>query len=289
MSRKPSYTECGVFRMPMGFPSKALLSALQYRAEPSDIFVSAYPKCGMTWVQNIVYLILGDAIPLAAEQRMTELFPHLEEVGKDSINALPAPRLIKTHLPFVMTPYHPKTRYIYVARNPFDCAVSFFHHTRGFPKHYDFADGTFEDFFECFVAGEVDFGDYFDNLTSWYAHKDDQNVLFLTYESIKLDLCGAVLSIGKFLGHDFSQNESLVEMVLHHSSFSSMSENQDRWSSPRPENMPAFIRKGVVGDWVNQFSPEQTRCLLEKCSRREQGCNLEALWPDIFAMARQHC
>ena len=273
----------------MGFPSKALLSALQYRAEPSDIFVSAYPKCGMTWVQNIVYLILGDAIPLAAEQRMTELFPHLEEVGKDSINALPAPRLIKTHLPFVMTPYHPRTRYIYVARNPFDCAVSFFHHTRGFPKHYDFADGTFEDFFECFVAGEVDFGDYFDNLTSWYAHKDDQNVLFLTYESIKLDLCRAVLSIGKFLGHDFSQNESLVEMVLHHSSFSSMSENQDRWSSPRPENMPAFIRKGVVGDWVNQFSPEQTRCLLEKCSRREQGCNLEALWPDIFAMARQHC
>ena len=46
--------------------------------------------------------------------------------------------------------------------------------------------GPLRIFFECFVAGEVDFGDYFDNLTSWYVHKDDQNILFLTYESIKI-------------------------------------------------------------------------------------------------------
>ena len=275
--------------MPMGFPLEGLSSALEYRPSPSDIVVASYPKCGTTWLQNMVYLSLNEGVPLAAEQKMTEVFPHLEEVGRDRVAALPEPRLIKTHLPFPMTPYHPEARYIYVARNPFDCAVSFFHHTRGFPKHYDFREGVFEDFFECFVAGEVDFGDYFDNLMSWYAHREDPNVLFLTYEAMQLDTRGTVLSIGAFLGADTIQNEDLVEAVLRHSSFTSMSENPERWSSPRSEGRPAFIRKGMVGDWLNQFSPEQTRCLLDKFSKRAQGSDVEALWPEILAAARQHC
>ena len=289
MGRKPSYAAHGDFLLPMGFPPEAFSSALAYRASPSDVVVTSYPKCGTTWVQNIVYLILHGGVPLAQGQKMTEVFPHLEEVGSHAVEALAEPRLIKTHLPFAATPYHRGARYIYVARNPFDCAVSFFHHTRGFPKHYDFAEGTFEDFFECFVSGEVDFGDYFDNLMSWYAHKDDRNVLFLTYEALKADHRGGVLRIGEFLGAESVRNDDRVEAVLCHSSFASMSENQHRWSSPRPQNMPAFVRKGIVGDWMNLFSPEQTRRLLEKLTRRAQGSDLEALWPEILTVARKHC
>ena len=176
MGRKPSYNKRGALLMPMGFPSGGLDSALEYRPEPDDIFVTSYPKCGTTWLQHVVYLMLNSGEPLAEGVTMNDVFPHLEEVGQEGVARLPRPRLIKTHLPFAMTPYLPQARYIYVARNPFDCAVSFFHHTRGFPKHYDFSDGTFDDFFECFVRGEVDFGDYFDNLMSWYAHKDDRNL-----------------------------------------------------------------------------------------------------------------
>ena len=33
--------------------------------------------------------------------------------------------------------------------------MSFYHHTRGFPRHYDFAEGTWDTFFECFMRGEV--------------------------------------------------------------------------------------------------------------------------------------
>ena len=57
MGLKPSYAEQGALRMPMGFPREALASALDYRAEPHDIFVASYPKCGTTWLQNIVYLL----------------------------------------------------------------------------------------------------------------------------------------------------------------------------------------------------------------------------------------
>jgi len=288
MGIKPSYVHHEGFRMPMGFPLEAFSSALAYRAAPDDIFISTYPKCGTTWVQNIVYLISHDGVPLPGEKTMTLEIPHLEEVGAATIQALQRPRCIKTHLPFSMTPHHEEARYIYVARNPFDCAVSFYHHTRGFTRHYNFAEGTFDDFFECFVAGEVDFGDYFDNLMSWYAHRDDSNVLFLTYEAMKSDTRAAVTSIGEFLGAASVDDETVMADILRYSSFESMSENQDRWSSRRPEGMPAFIRKGIVGDWMNHFSPQQTRRLLEKFLTVAGGTNIESLWPEIIVAARRH-
>ena len=282
----PSYIACDGFMLPKSFPREAFASALEYQPAPGDMFVSAYPKSGTTWTQNIVYLLLHEGVPLGAGDKLTELFPHLEEVGREYVAALPDPRCIKTHLPFEMTPHHPGARYIYLARNPFDCAVSFFHHTRGFPRHYDFAEGTFADYFECFVAGDVDFGDYFDNLCSWYARRKDENVLFLTYEGMKRDPRAAIAEIGAFLGFDAVADGSLLESVLRHSRFDSMRKNQQRWSSRRPQGMPAFIRRGVVGDWTSQFTAEQAARLLEKFRVRARGTDLESLWPDVVDRAR---
>ena len=285
MGRTPSYiVHCGV-RLPKSFPREMFASALDYQATAGDIFVSAYPKCGTTWTQNIVHLLLHNGVPLGAGDKLTELFPHLEEVGSQFVGALAEPRLVKTHLPFEMTPDHAQARYIYVARNPFDCAVSFFHHTRGFPQHYDFADGTFADFFECFLAGKVDFGDYFDNLRSWYAHRNDGNVLFLTYEAMQRDARAAIAEIGAFLDRDAAGDSRLLDAVLRHSRFDSMRKNQGRWSSRRPHGMPGFVRRGVVGDWTNQFTAEQAARLLEKFRVRARGTDLEWLWPDILEHA----
>ena len=281
---KPAYAIYRGFRLPASFTLEAFSSALDYAAAPGDIFVTTYPKCGTTWVQHIVYLLLNDGTPLGADEKLDDVSPFLEEAGGGVVQAMPPPRLIKTHLPFEMTPHHEEARYIYVARNPFDCAVSFYHHTRGFPAHYDFADGTFDEYFECFVAGEVDFGDYFDNLASWYEHRNDANVLFLTYEAMRHNPEEAIRTIAVFLA--IPADDGLVESVLEYSRFERMRENQDRWSSRRPNGMPGFIRKGVVGDWKSQFSPGQVRRLLEKSSARAEGSKLESLWPDIMADAR---
>ena len=135
---KPSYRSHRGFLMPMGFPVEGLDSGMAYRAEADDIFVCTYPKCGTTWVQYIVYLLIRQRT-LDADDSLSELFPHLEEVGREAVAALPRRRLIKTHLPRDMTPWSSEARYVVVLRNPFDCVVSFFHHTRGFPRHYDFA------------------------------------------------------------------------------------------------------------------------------------------------------
>ncbi|NEQ41477.1 MAG: sulfotransferase domain-containing protein [Okeania sp. SIO3I5] len=270
--------------MPMGFPPEGFSSGISYQAQSSDIFIATYPKCGTTWTQYLVWLILNNGQPLLASETISEVSPHLEEVGKEAIAKFTSPRIIKTHLPYNLTPYNPEANYIYVARNPFDCAVSFYHHTRGFIKHYDFADGTFDDFFECFITGEVDFGDYFDNLVPWYEHKDDNNVLFLTYEEMKYNPQKAVFKIATFFGSKYVEtlkNEQVLNQIMTHSSFENMSKKQERWSSKRPENMPSFIRKGKVGDWKNYFSPEQTKRLMDKFKMRTLGTGLANLWLEV--------
>ncbi len=282
--KKPRYYHNNGFRMPMGFPPEGFTSGITYQAQPSDIFIASYPKCGTTWTQYIVWLIHNNGQPLSPSKTISEVSPHLEEVGKEVITKLPHPRIIKTHLPYHLTPYHPEAKYIYVARNPFDCVVSFYHHTRGFIKHYDFAEGTFDDFFECFIAGEVDFGDYFDNLVPWYHHKDDENVLFLTYEQMKDNPKKEIINIASFLGSKYVkkiQNKQILNQIITQSSFENMSKNQQRWSSKRPENMPQFIRNGKVGDWKTYFSVEQTKRLKDKFKQRTQGTGLKTLWLDL--------
>lgn len=285
-TRKPRYTVHDGYRMPMGFPVEGFDSGQRYAARPGDVFVATYPKCGTTWVQYIVYLLLHEAKPLPAEGRLTDVFPHLEEVGREVVAALPEPRLIKTHLPLERTPWHDEAKYLFVVRNPFDCAVSFFHHTRGFVRHYDFADGTWDTFFECFLAGEVDFGDYFDHLLSWWPRRDAPNVLLLTYERLASAPEEGIRRIAAFLGGRaaaLAAEPALLERVVRQSSFEGMRADQDRWSSRRPADMPAFVRKGVVGDWRAIFSPAQARRLAEKLTRRTAGTGIEHLWPELRA------
>lgn len=276
--------------MPMGFPVAGFVSALEYRAQDGDVFVATYPKCGTTWMQHIVWLLAHEGRPLSGDQRLTEAFPHLEEVGSAAVEALPQPRLIKTHLPFSMTPYSASARYVVVARNPFDCAVSFYHHTRGFPHHYDFADDEFDDYFECYIEGRVDFGGYFDHLVPWGARADDDNVIFLTYEAMKADPRRAITDVGQFLGGVFGEavgDADTLERVLEHSSFKSMSKDQQRWSSERAAGAAPFVRKGSVGDWSNQFSPEQARRLAREFDARTAGTWMSDLWPDVLNQARE--
>ena len=271
--------------MPMGFPVDGFASAQRYRASAGDVFVASYPKCGTTWAQYIVYLLENDGRPLEAGHRLDDAFPHLEEVGEERVRALPEPRLIKTHLPFERAPWSAEAKYVYVARNPFDCAVSFYHHTRGFVRHYDFAAGTWDTFFECFIRGEVDFGDYFDHLTSWWPKRAEPNLLFLTFEQMRASPADAVRSIARLLGgraERLARDPRALDAVVHASGFDEMRRDQQRWSSARPADMPAFVRKGVVGDWRQYFSAAQARRLSEKLRVRSAGTTIAALWPGLM-------
>jgi len=286
-ARKPRYQQVAGMRMPLGFPAAGIESGLGYVAQPGDIFVASYPKSGTTWLQYIVWLLVRGR-RLGPDETLTVLFPHLEEVGADAIEQQPEPRLIKTHLVFGQTPFSDAATYLFITRNPFDCAVSFYHHTRGFPGHYDFADGTFAEFFDCFIAGEVDFGDYFTHLESWLAVRARPNVLALTYEALRADPAAVIGKLAQFEGVARAIGERVpdIDAIVCETSLGSMQRDQQRWSSQRPDWAPAFVRSGAVGGWQSLFTPVMAAALQAKCDRCLGPAGIDRIWPELAAAAR---
>jgi hypothetical protein len=112
--------------------------------------------------------------------------------------------------------------------------------------------------------------------------------LFLTYEQMLAAPGAAVQSIARFLGgraNELALDPERLAGVVHASDFEHMRRDQDRWSSRRPADMPAFVRKGAVGDWRNYFTPQQARLLAAKFRARTAGTSLEDLWPGLVANA----
>ena len=255
------------------YVSSVPLNSARHRTN-LDLFIVTYPKCGTTWTQHITYLILHDGVPLAPDQRMDVVWPHLEEVGNDFVRenaTINGYRLIKTHFSYNLTPKNPNAKYIYVTRNPKDCVVSFYHHTVGFPRHYDFAEGSFDTYFNLFLEGKVDSNDYFHFLREWLDHKDDTNVLFLRYETGRNDIRQYIFQIAEFLGEEYPKrllqdDERILKLVMEHSSLHSMQQNPRRWCSDRTGFTP-FIRKGSIGGWKELLSEDQAKLLQQRLNQ----------------------
>ncbi|XP_067134030.1 sulfotransferase 1C2-like [Centruroides vittatus] len=308
--KRPHYKDCDGFLIPGAFSREAFRSAVNYKPKPGQLFIVTYPKCGTTWMQQTVSLIFRKGKPLSGIFELMKNSPFLEFAGADAVDYMDEPGAIKLHLPFNLTPYSSDAKYIYVARNPKDCCVSFYHHTKN-GELYNFTDGTFDEYFELFINGKTDYGDYFDHLLSWYEHKDDPNVLFITYEDLKLDTRNYILKIAKFMGNEYHDtlinNPDILERVLHYSSFKYMKDNVgaeiNKMGSP-PENIAApsglkafreylkkhpelspsfkgdFVRKGIIGDWKNHFSPEQEKRMEDRIKEKTAGTDVMSLWKD---------
>uniref|UniRef100_A0A131XYD4 Putative sulfotransferase n=1 Tax=Ixodes ricinus TaxID=34613 RepID=A0A131XYD4_IXORI len=307
------YREVDGYYISAGFHEECVRSALGYKPVPGDVFIVSYPKCGTTWMQHIVYNIFNGRSPPSNAMDAFRVMPFLELQGAESIAEMPRPGAIKTHMPFRFQPFSKDAKYFYITRNPYDCCVSFFYHTKGMPE-YNFTEGTFDEFFEMFIEGKADFGDYFDHLLSWYEHRHDPNVFFLTYEDLKKDTAAWVLKIADFLGEEYGRrlrdDQGALDQVMKKTQVGSMKKNvneglesfidqinaipedkRPRWLQLTMEamgeealNKPMmsdFVRKGVVGDWRSHFSAEQVRRLKERIALKTRGSDVMDLWKNI--------
>ncbi|XP_013772565.1 amine sulfotransferase-like [Limulus polyphemus] len=315
VKNKPKYQVIDGLIMNASVSSKCLRGAIQYKPRDDDIFIVTFPKCGTTWAQHIVHNILNKGETFRSYEEIKVRSPFLEMSGPKIAEVMPRPGSIKTHLPFNLCPYSPSAKYIYIARNPRDCCVSYYHHTKMLPE-YHFENGNFDDFFEIFIDGETDWGDYFDHLISWYEHRNDPNVCLLTYEEMKNDTRAAILKIARFLGPQYAEmlenDDKLMLKILDQTSVSYMkrfnkemkhfytSGNKDTCHGQEmPEglkhvreyyekhnlNMPfevEFVRKGSTGDWKNYFSPDQSKRLIEKFDAKTKDTDIPKLWENLF-------
>ena len=233
-----------------------------------DVWVVAYPKAGTTWAQQIVRLVrhggkddgkvLSESVPWL--EALSHMYPHV------NVDELSSPRIFQSHFKYDIMPCglpsETPCKYIYVTRNAKDVAVSYYHHHRGFKKLHR-VEVEWDSFFDMFASGQIHFGDYFDHVLSWWAHRNDDNVLFLKYEDMKKDLPAAVRQIAKFIGQDLS-NEVVDEIVCR-TTFATMKNDpkaNHSWTAHlRDPSEEPFMRRGVVGDWKNIFTEEQSRKL----------------------------
>lgn len=243
---------------------KSLPQVEKLKARADDIFVISFPKTGTTWVQEIVYLIHNNLnFEKAAAKNLEQRFPFLEYFypGVSSIESTASPRLIKTHLPYSLLPesvYLEMPKIIYIVRNPKDVCVSLYHFTR-YIKETDYK-GSFEEFVESFLKGHVAYGPIWKHYLEWWDHRNDANVLIVSYEDLQRDPHGVIFKISQFLDKPLKDDE--VQAIAEHCSFENMAQNKatnyEHWRKLGFVNLNegAFFRKGQVGDWRSYFTEE---------------------------------
>ena len=187
------------------------------------------------------------------------------------VDQVKRPRAFKSHFPYDLlpcgAPHTTPCKYIYVTRNPKDVAVSLYFHVR---RLY-FPDIEWGLLWRKFINGELEFGNYFDHLLNWLPHKNNPNIMFLKYEDMKKDLRQAVCQIAEFIGATSLSEEVIVELT----SFEKMkNDNTANYSWNKAHHKSPFMRKGIVGDWKNFLTPEQSAEIDAICSERLKGTGL---------------
>ena len=242
-----------------------------------DIFIVTYPRSGTTWLQMILYQLTTDGNMDFVH--IATVCPWFERSLKDSTayDTLAAPRVFKSHLSYRQIPKGP-CKYIYVARDGKDVAVSYYHF---YTTHMGFK-GSFDEFFERFLKGEVEYGSWFRHVRGWWEHRDDPDVLFLHYEELNADLPGSVRKIVAFCGLSIAPER--WARLLERCSFAFMKQHESRFDPltamlhERGFQANAFLRKGESGAWRETLSPRQAR-RFDKTFTKRLGDGLElAAW-----------
>ncbi|XP_074849983.1 sulfotransferase 1 family member D1-like [Carettochelys insculpta] len=259
-----------------------------FQAMPGDLLITTYPKSGTTWISEIVDMIYKDGDTEKCKQdAIFNRVPFLEmscpgfPSGTDQLAAVPSPRIVKTHVPVQLLPasfLDQDCKMIYVARNPKDVAVSFYHFYLMAKMHPD--PGTWDEFLQKFMAGNVAYGSWYDHVKGWWEKAKTHRILFLFYEDMKEDPEREIKKVIQFLEKDLKQE--VVNNILHHTSFQEMKKNP----TTNYEMMPAwamdhgvspFMRKGMSGDWKNYFTVEQNKIFDAHYKEQMQGSTFRCL------------
>jgi hypothetical protein len=232
-----------------------------------DVIVAGYEKSGTNWTQIMITNIYGWETWGTTAITLNHSVPTLENRGPYDIclNAS-SPRLVKTHLWRECVPQAWPTRgkVVNITRNPKDVCVSFFEelvYSRGMTL-------TWDRWVEAFARGRTVHGPWVDHTISWrtFVHP---NLIHITYEETKRDPLGVMWRVADFLGRPYDPQR--LEKAIADAEFSAMQKNEVK------KQYAGMARKGVVGDWKNHFTPEQSDLFDRKIDAklREHGIHLQ--------------
>jgi aryl sulfotransferase len=206
---------------------------------PGDVVVGTNAKCGTTWMQRIVGMLLaGSAAPSAVTFEQPWVDAHF--TPPEQLAALEerhGRRGLKTHLPLDAVPLDDEVFYIHVGRDPRDATMSYHHHCtshtelallmtdrhgaanpslggpwprppadpRAFFRRW-LRDPAYRPFDDWTSA------EFFDQERSWWRERGRSNILFVHYNDMVADLTGEIRRVADFLGFAVPP-DLLAEMV----------------------------------------------------------------------------
>lgn len=233
----------------------------EFRVRPDDVFISSYPRSGTTWMQHILHVLRsgGDT----SFQHISEVVPWFERplaLGRQralDYDALPSPRIFKSHLPRAWLPRG--ARYVYVERDGRDVAISYYHFYR---SHLGYT-ASFDTFFELFMAGALQYGSWFRHVAGWRAHTNDPAVLIVQYERLQSDLPHELQRLAAFISKPL--DGAAVQQLGPLCGFQYMREHETKFDhasaepGARTRQPGAFIRRGQSGGFASLLNDSQRR------------------------------
>jgi hypothetical protein len=227
--------------------------ALRFEPRTDDVFIAGYPRSGATLVQMMLLALTGagDLGFLHVASRSPTLDLELLRGNARFLAALPSPRLLRSFRRREELPR--RGRFIYVARDLLDVAVSAYHYDSLLAGR----DADLERFLRRFPRKPLGLScSWVEHLRSWGPQRGAAGVLFLNYDEMVADLDGTIRRVAAFCALGLDERElprirercELGFMKRHAEKF----DPRLRQLSPRPLS---FIRRGESGTGRRELSP----------------------------------
>lgn len=283
-----------------------------YQPRDGDIVIATYPKCGTTWMQQIVSLLIFQS---PEPRRIPQISPWIDcrfgdsvEVMQEMLEGQRHRRFLKSHLSFDSLPHYDQVRYIHVARDGRDACMSYFNHWSSFtPFGWQTLDLAAEEmggsaprapqdprtFWRDWLTKGVWPGEtdgypglsYFNLEATYWQARQTNNLLLVHYNDLKTDLEGEMRRIAEFLELEPSRQvwPSLVEAA----SFEAMKRNGKSLLAGVEKMLDGgsdrFLFKGTNGRWRDVMTTDDlalydqvAKCLTPRLARWLQSGRLVA-------------
>ncbi|CDM76260.1 glycolipid sulfotransferase [Mycobacterium marinum E11] len=258
-----------------------------------DIVISAPPKCGTTWTQRLISLLIFDGPQLPAPMHLVSPWLDLtarpvQEVAA-ALDAQPHRRFIKTHTPLDGLVLEDRVTYIGVGRDPRDAAVSMLmdqHRMRALhevlgppgerfaPPGLDF-DGEFSplDVLRRWLEGPnvptegiASLATILHHFATFWDRRRQPNVAMFHYADYRADLVGELLRLGSVLGIELGPDRAAE--LAEHATLDAMRAHADALAPAatpgvlpghQPRTEAPFFRAGGRGQWHDIFTAAEHR------------------------------